>query len=225
MTYSLEDLKKNGGKLKEFKFLTPLSEILEKEHGKKILESEKLREENIREMLEKLNDKKFVHYSTPTELKVTKDISLAAFKSIGSFDANDKIPAFNERLTLTLDSTELVIDFLAGKRYYYGNTRVRLTTSNIYVVTDEKAFEDYVFLLMLEEEATKKAELEKDEKEKRENTKLSLERKAKYNLSSISEEDLRLIEFIEAKTDEEKFKAFKELLSELEGDRFYNDNY
>jgi len=220
MVVTLEDLKKGNGKvnLKEFKFLTPLSDILEKEYGKDVLNSDKMTLSALNEALETIcKNKILAAYHTAEELIIGSYSNLLSLNKKEKEDFDFKKACLD---TLNMENVLKEFGIQYGDYKYSWRSRYEFLLHEIYIVTDVAAFEDYRFELMLEIEEKEKIEISKRNEEKRNKYIKEKELAEKYgiaikNIPSYIE-DITILEGLENKDPKKRLRALGDLLEKVE---------
>ena len=222
MKVTLKDLSTNKGKKKEYKFLTPLVDLLKKEYGKLVKEfDDEVYAEALNELIKKDESILIAVYKSPEKL-------LFAKKRRGDFRSyNISYKGKRE------ESTELLqdkLEYTIGTMYedptqaytrpgYYGyGEGVRVSLTEIYVVTDNALFEEFIIgeLIKKEEEEIKKVkkQAEEEQKEARESRQLV----AKYGDEVLESANRNLVKFLSTITDnptKEQYVALKKVTDNI----------
>jgi len=205
MKLTLKDLKKNKGQKKDFKFLTPMIDLLKKEYKKILPEFDiNMYSEAINEVI---GDSAILAiYETPEKLRYASVSKGKRNYSITLKDSKEGTKFENMYLTLynTLISPENAL--ISEGHYWHSSYTTKL--EDLYVITDTKAFEEFVFETMLEEEAKQIEDTKKYEAKKRKEVKDKKELLTKYGPKASTTDGrfaLNLMKAMEEKDDKKKF--------------------
>lgn len=206
MKVSLKDLKKNKGERKEFSFLKSVKEILDKEYGELVKD---FTADNYREALEEsLKDYNITAaYITPEEIAVGEKPALFG----GRVDKSKKKEKVEVTITSRLTKDPERFDQILLKKGPWLNTYY-VKLEDFYVVSDEKAFEEYVLNILIKKEEEVIKETKKRAEEERDHLKLERERMKKYGkLYTGCTNDRKVIDIIEALEETNPEKKFNKL--------------
>ena len=228
MKVTLKDLKNNGGKRKEYKFLTPAVELLEKEY-KEILPEFTF--ENYAEALNEIikEHKLIAYYDSPEMIRVA-NTSCNKFGSYRfdkkNFEEDIKLENVKVRIE---NATRVLEDILVNKNtIYYGDTSWILLTE-LFIVTDEKAFEEFAIECVIKREEKEIENLRKSYERERKDLKETSRIIEKYGEKAAKRREyVDLLEAIKTKNEKEQFEAllkFSEVLKEEAAEEFDNGGW
>ena len=225
MKVDLKSLKKNKGEKKKFEFLTPVKELLEKEY-KEIIEefTTENYSEALNEIFKKYSYKAF--YKTPESLYFTYDNSgyiygLKENKKVQASEDREKIKVKDEDIRIQLygysNKTE---DVLVKNNRDWDSFSHTVTLEDLYIVTDEDKFEEYVLDQLVKEEEEEIKKRKEAEKKRRDNVSKEYTNIKKYGdaYSKGFRSDLIIsfIEAVSASSPKEQFEKFDKLIDKLE---------
>jgi len=215
MRLTLKDLKENKGKKKEFKFLTPVVKLLEKEYKKLLPEFDRsLYAEAIKELHGEGST--FVYYVTPNELAFNPIMGKGGYGEYAITKIDDEKGWEVSNVQIRLNNlTQDPEKALNVNQNFWANSE-KIPLEDLYMVTDEKAFEEFVFDVMLKREEKEIDHIKKVNKKEKETLLKNKELVGKYGEKVLTWTGRRAVEFLEAvKSDDEK-EAFDSLLAFME---------
>jgi len=225
MQVTLKELRKNGGKRKEYKFLTPVLDLIKKEYGE-IMDS--FTPDNYGEAIDEVMEKYtyIAVYESPELLKTAikekyrYEVSYKETKEEEKVLDPKKILIFISGFTSEYDET-LTIDRGRWNRY-----TKNVSLNELYVITDNDAFEEFVVEFLVKREEEEVEAIRETGKLERETTKLERRRIELYGedfkRNSMGIKAIELIEAFEEKDPKNKYKKVVEVLYDLKDD--YTDS-
>lgn len=208
MLYTVEQLV-NNTKPTEFKFLTPIKDVINKKYNN-ILSNEKLTREHLRKIVQEVAEENtLAKYANLEEIKIISKFS-------GISHSSDKKLSLVEGAIVAFYN-ELSLEGHFSRRDMYSSRRNELKLDEIFVVNDLKAAEEYTLDLLIKAEATRIENIKKQEEKAREDLKKNSALATKYGIKGKIDYDNRAkIEFLEAfdskATPAEKFKALSRVM-------------
>lgn len=216
MKVSLKDLKKNKGQKKELNFLTPLTELIEKEY-KEILDS--FTKDNYGEAIEEILQKYTYSavYDTPEKICFTGKYSSRHDLYFIEKKKENKVTPDN--LTIHLYGLNKVAKDALENYDGWGTISNNYKLTEIYIVTDKKAFEEYALDEMVKYEELRIKELKEEEEREREELKTHLKHVELYGKDYKDNRHYRttikLLEALNKGTEKEKFEAVSEAVEHI----------
>jgi len=217
MKTTLKDLKKNKGIKKEFKFLTPLSELIEKEY-KEIIPS--FSTENYKEAtIEVFREHKYLAFydsSTTLRTAIAKDYNHGINFRPGKKKEDASFSTLQIQLDTTYKNPAVTLKLESGT----WGSQSTLGLDELFVVTDEKAFEDFVLEYLIKEERERIESIKERAKENKEEVKTKVERIMRFGKevdeNSYNSKAADLILALEESADKDKLEKVSEVIRRVE---------
>jgi hypothetical protein len=221
MNYSLKDLQENKTQ-KEFKFLTPLKDVLIEKFSKEVVENDKLTREHLHEIMckDEMKESIIAAYSSLEELRILRDYSNLTETSISETrktrakSVEEKVEVKPLDLFFRFNGKDTPLSYASHHRDYSSSCSMKL--EDLYIVTDKKAFDEYILELLVAEEEKSKADIAKKAEKKREELIKRNEFCAKYGIkgkpTECELEAAKILEALDNGKAEERFKAVLELV-------------
>ena len=202
---SLKQLKENGGKLKEFKFLSKVSDYVTKNYGDIV---DILDQNNYGEILEEISNKgkvTFAHYNKVDSLRLTAIGSTVSYVERSYASEDKKVPLFDQMYAQFNSFTD-TDKWEEGNGYRASGC---VDFKDLYYVSDAKGLTDYLESLKAEAHTVHLEYLEKKEVERLDLQKTDRELREKYGLNvNDSLETARQLELLDSEDPKERLKAF-----------------
>jgi len=209
MKITLKDLKKNKGQKKTFKFLTPVVDLLKKEYKKILSEFDlSMYGEALNEIIG--DNGTVAVYDTPEKLRygvITKNNRNFSLDHLDRAKGNGI-----ENISITLYKTTKEPEKAFLNKEDYWNSRYAVKLEDLYVVTDTKAFEEFVFESMLEDEKKEIERIKKREEEERTKIKETGDLLKKFGTKVDTSKGRLALSILKAIKEDDEKKAFDMLL-------------
>lgn len=218
MKISLKDLKENKGQKKEFKFLVPVADLLKKEYKKLLNDFDgELFGEALQELVNTADNKQmlFATYESPEKL-IFRYMSHFPIRGVKKIDKEKGWSLENAKVNIS-DVTADPERVYERKGDIWGRN-VDVPLSELYVITDKKAFEEFVFDVMIKREEKRIKELKQEKAKQRDTLKEKAALREKYGVN-INDYNVfnrvKLLEALETGTPNDKYKALDKIMDDI----------